>query len=62
MSDPETKPPANFWTILIGLASLVLSGVAILTSAGKTDRDDARALERRLCQLEMIEFKKCEKD
>jgi hypothetical protein len=37
---------------MIALASLVLTAVALMISAGKTDREDTKQQERRLCRLE----------
>lgn len=55
------RQPQNYWAILIALAGLALSGFALIGQTGKADRDDVRQSERRLCQLEMRQFGRCER-
>lgn len=51
----STEAPLTTKSLLIGLvtvANLTLSALALLNGSTKTDRDDSRLLEQRLCRLE----------
>lgn len=47
------KPP-NFWGSVIALASLAVAVISLLTSLNKSDRDQTRDIERRLCRIEAL--------
>lgn len=46
------KPPANYWGHLIALGSLIVSILSLLNANSKSDREDVRKQEQRLCRLE----------
>lgn len=44
--------PAGFWSLIIGLAGVILAALGLYFGGTKTDRDETRKLEQRLCRLE----------
>lgn len=50
----SNRPPANFWATIIALASLALSALGMLNAANKSDTEETRKLEQRLCRIEAL--------
>jgi hypothetical protein len=46
------RPPPNYWATLIALGSLAVSGLSMMLGANKSNAEDTRHLEQRLCRLE----------
>jgi hypothetical protein len=49
---PPEKPPANYWATIVSGGSLVVALLAFLATANKTNAEETRRLEQRLCRLE----------
>jgi hypothetical protein len=49
---PPEKPPANYWGMIGTVGSLIMAIAALITTTGKSDRDETQSNERRLCRLE----------
>ena len=48
----EARAPANYWGIILGAGSLIVSIIGMMIAANKSDADRTRILEQRLCRLE----------
>jgi hypothetical protein len=64
---PPEKPPANYWATIISAGSLAVAAMSFLSTTNKATIGEVREsmsrdsdMQRRLCQLEMIQFKRCE--
>lgn len=50
----EGRGPPSYWAIIVTVANLVLALLAFLATTSKTNADETRMLEQRLCRLEAI--------
>lgn len=49
---PPEKPPANYWAMIASVGSLAVAMAAFLATSNKSNADEVRMLEQRLCRME----------
>ena len=53
MAAPPRQPP-NYWPTLIALGSLIVAGLSLMLTINKSNAEETRRLEQRLCRMEAL--------